>query len=358
MAIAKIPVEIFIDLATNHLVLDVRSDGEYAHAHIPGAISLPLFNDEERKIVGTAYKQQSREQAIKIGLDFFGKKMRPMVEAVENLVTTHTRNNPGDSKNVMVHCWRGGMRSAAVAWLLDLYGFRVSLLIGGYKAYRNWVLQQFDRTYPFNVLGGYTGSGKTLVLHQLAATGEAIIDLEGIAGHKGSAFGNIGLPVQPTQEMFDNLFAKALYEQGNNIAAGKRVWLEDESQRIGLINIPIQLWRYMRGCPLYFIEIDFEERLQFIIQDYGKGQKEQLLNAIVRIQKRLGGLETKTAVNFLLEDNLQECFRILLKYYDKHYSKALHNREALGEILVTIACTTVDAKQNAVAVAAATKLKI
>src|SRR4029077_3168588 len=196
-------------LAKEYPVLDVRSPGEYQHGHIPGAYSLSLFSDEERKIVGTAYKQESREKAIKLGLAFFGKKMVNMVEEVETLVANHKLADTINSKprHVLVHCWRGGMRSAGVAWLLDLYGFTVYTLVGGYKAYRNWVLKQFDKEYNLHVLGGYTGSGKTQPIQQLARQGEIIIDLEKIANHKGSAFGNLERNPQPSQEMFENELA-------------------------------------------------------------------------------------------------------------------------------------------------------
>ncbi|HNU15993.1 MAG TPA: rhodanese-like domain-containing protein, partial [Chitinophagaceae bacterium] len=131
MGAEKINIEQFLELAKDYPVLDVRSPGEYNHAHIPGACSLPLFSDEERKVVGTTYKQQSREAAIKIGLDYFGPKMRKMVEEVESIIKSR---EPGtmtkDSRLVLVHCWRGGMRSGAVSWLLDMYGFKVFTLTG------------------------------------------------------------------------------------------------------------------------------------------------------------------------------------------------------------------------------------
>ena len=192
MAIEKLHIEKFLELAKQHPVVDVRSPGEYAHAHIPGAYSLPLFTDEERKIVGTAYKQQSREQAIKIGLDFFGGKMRKMVEEVEQFVRSSELNSATTqlktqhSKTVLVHCWRGGMRSAGVAWLLDLYGFKVYTLVGGYKKFRNHVLETFNLPFNLKILGGYTGSGKTELLKTLKEKGETIVDLEGIARDRKS----------------------------------------------------------------------------------------------------------------------------------------------------------------------------
>lgn len=372
MPVQKLLLEDFLKLAQQHPVFDVRSPGEYSHAHIPGAFNLALFTDEERAVVGTAYKQQSREQAIKVGLDYFGPKMRKMVEEVESLTRKPTTNNKQQTTNntatVLVHCWRGGMRSAGVAWLLDLYGFKVYTLVGGYKTYRKWVRQQFEKDYPFKIVGGYTGSGKTLVLQQLSKQ-HATIDLEALANHKGSAFGAMG--AQPTQEMFENLLAKALLDTGymiqdkgqtvsnnqypvssNQYQASSiqqpvsSIWLEDESQRIGNLQIPMPLWYTMRKSPVYFLDIPFEERLQYITEEYSKTEKEKLVNATIRIQKRLGGLETKNAVNHLLEDNYKESFRILLRYYDKWYEKALHNRENIAALLNKIPCSGVDTLVN------------
>jgi len=366
MPIQKITIEEFLKLAKHHPVFDVRSPGEFNHAHIPNANSLPLFDDEERKQVGTTYKQQSREAAIKIGLDFFGVKMRKMVEEVELLVSrfsltgeivSATNNQQQETRNVLVHCWRGGMRSAAIAWLLDLYGFKVYLLVGGYKAYRKWVLAQFEKDYNFNIIGGYTGSGKTLLLQELKNRNKTIIDLEGLANHKGSAFGALGEKPQPGQEMFENLLAQSLFVANSSMGrkdstpkhkdqSSTVIYIEDESQRIGNLQLPMPLWYTMRKSPVYFIDIPFEQRLDYITEDYGKQEKDKIAEAINRIQKRLGGLETKNAINFLQEDNLRECFRILLSYYDKWYQKGLYNRENLLLLLNKIACSSVDTKIN------------
>ncbi len=361
MAIEKIHIEKFLELAKQHPVLDVRSPGEYAHAHIPGAYSLPLFTDEERKLVGTAYKQQSREQAIKLGLDYFGVKMRKMVEEVEGIVSSLEFNdeNPKprthNSNTVLVHCWRGGMRSAGVAWLLDLYGFKVYTLVGGYKKFRNYVLDTFSLPFNLKILGGYTGSGKTELLKTLKEKGETIIDLEGIAGHKGSAFGNIGLPKQPGQEMFENILAlelrlKSMVNGELSIKSDPHspltihyspTWLEDESQRIGQVNIPHELWKNMRQSPVYFLDIPFEERLKHIVQEYGQLDPEMVADAIGRISQKLGHLNAKTAILCLKEGKITESFDILLKYYDKHYFKSLHNREGINSLLHTVDCKSV-----------------
>ena len=202
-------------------------------------------------------------------------------------------------KQVLVYCWRGGMRSAGVAWLLDLYGFKVYTLSGGYKSFRGHVLRSFTAEHEFNILGGFTGSGKTELLHSLNEKGETVIDLENIAGHKGSAFGNIGLPPQPGQEMFEN---KLFIELSKASGRKKPIWLEDESQRIGLVNIPNALWTNMRRSIVYFLDIPFEERLKHITEEYGKLDKVRLIEAITRIKERLGGLNTKNAISLLEEE--------------------------------------------------------
>ena len=358
MAVEKINIDYFLELSKHHPVIDVRSPGEYNHAHIPGAYSLPLFTDEERAVVGTAYKQESREKAIKHGLDFFGPKMKKMVEEVESL-KLKVENSPGiqpstfNPKTILIYCWRGGMRSAAVAWLMDVYGLKVYTLIGGYKKFRNYVLDTFKLPFDLKILGGYTGSGKTEVLKELEKEGETIVDLEDIAKHKGSAFGNIGMPLQPTQEMFENILARRLrtlrYElkssnQNSNpqlIVEHSPIWLEDESQRIGLINIPNDLWYTMRQSPVYFLNISFEERLAHLVEEYGKLDKEKMIDAISRIKDRLGNLEAKKAIEYLNENNTIESFRILLKYYDKWYTKGLHNRENINSLLHLINCNSV-----------------
>lgn len=268
-----------------------------------------------------------------------------MVEEVEALLAQRKAANPENgSKEVLVHCWRGGMRSAGVAWLLDLYGFTVYTLTGGYKAYRNWVLKQFEKEYHFNVLGGYTGSGKTGLLQQLARHGEQVIDLEALAGHKGSAFGNLQRLPQPTQEMFENKLAMALANA--SAQPGAATWLEDESQRIGHVNIPIPLFKTIRQQQLFFLEVPFEERLNHLVAEYGDANKEALEAAILRIKKRLGGLDLKNAINFLKESDMKECFRILLNYYDKAYRKTMPLPCELQKPIIKIEADTTDAATN------------
>ena len=331
MAVQKISIDDFVGIVSKAIVIDVRSPGEFEHAHIVGAHSLPLFTNEERAIVGTTYKQKSREAAIKIALPFFGEKMKPLIETVEALVAAFEKKNSQEAPTIIVHCWRGGMRSGAVAWLLDLYGFKVIQLIGGYKAYRNWALAQFEKPYPLKVLGGYTGSGKTEILLELKRRNQTVIDLEGLAHHKGSSFGALGQAQQPSQEMFENKLAHAL---SSIEYAEDGIWIEDESQRIGLVMIPTSFFTLLRNSICYFIEIPFNERLSFITTSYGKFDKDSLMSATLRIQKRLGGLETKTAINHIIEGNIIDAFSILLKYYDKWYEKNTQKTTALPKLKV------------------------
>jgi tRNA 2-selenouridine synthase len=351
MAVKRISITEFVSMLEQYPILDVRSPSEYAHAHMKNAYSLPLFSDEERKVVGTAYKQQGKQPAIKLGLNYFGVKMAAMVSDVEALLAASPDPN---NKVVLVHCWRGGMRSAGVAWLLDLYGYTVYTLAGGYKAYRNWVLAQFTLPYQIKVLGGFTGSGKTETLQSLQALHQPIIDLEGLAHHKGSAFGNLGQPEQPSQEQFENLLAQLLFKIHNQHAY---VWVEDESRRIGLVNIPTPLFEQMRKSKVYFLDIPFSERLQFIVSGYGNFEKDKLMTAILRIKKRLGGLETKTAIDFLIEDDVVSSFSVLLTYYDKLYLKGANNRENPESLIQKIEVPDIDPSANAATLLASAGLQ-
>jgi tRNA 2-selenouridine synthase len=183
MPIEQINIEKFLQLSKELPVLDVRSPKEYLDAHIPGAFALPLFTDEQRKIIGTAYKQESRKAAVNHGLNYFSEKMKIIPGEVTEIISDWSKkkgsfsSHPSGVGGLLIHCWRGGMRSEAVAWLLNLYGYKVYVLKGGYKSFRNWALAQFEKTYHLKILGGYTGSGKTDVLKEMQRKGKIIIDL-------------------------------------------------------------------------------------------------------------------------------------------------------------------------------------
>lgn len=336
MAIHQLNIDDFLNQADYYPVLDVRSPAEFAHAHIPNAHSFPIFSNEERAEIGTAYKQCSREAAIKIGFKAFGSRLNDYVEAAEKI-------GSGNDKEILVHCWRGGMRSNAMAWLLDFYGFKVGLLEGGYKSYRNAVLKSFEKSYPFLVLGGKTGSGKTGILKELAKKGYAVLDLEDLACHKGSAFGDIPGRKQPGQEQFENKLHQTLRKLTKE--PPQTIFVEDESQRIGQVNLPGSLYQSIRNGHQLYLDIPFAARLEYILQDYATVPTAELIAAILRIKKRLGPLESKTAINFLLEDDKQACFDILLQYYDKQYTKSLANR-AIHLDTVTLSTVHIETNSN------------
>ncbi len=295
-------------------ILDVRSPGEFSKGHFPGAFNIPLFSDDERAEVGTLYKQVSKEAAMAKGLDFAGKKLTWYIEQTQNLSV---------GKNVIIHCWRGGRRSASIATLLEFVGFHVNTIIGGYKSYRKFVLNQFDeRQFKLIVLGGKTGSGKTDVLKCLIEKGEQVIDLEDLANHKGSAFGALGEKPQPTVEQFEN----NLFDAIKNMDAERRIWIENESKSIGRMFVPRGLWDQL--CTSIYIElaVPFENRVDRLIDLYGHFPKADLINAIQKIQKRMGGQNVKKAIESFESGDVRMATAIALKYYDKTYEHASHKK--------------------------------
>ena len=312
--IIQLNIEEFLSLSQGHLTLDVRSEGEYDYGHILHATNLPLFNNEERKVIGTAYKQQGKDEAILLGLDIVGKKMSEFVRFVRSKIS--------DNK-IFVHCWRGGMRSGSMAWLLNLFGYEVYVLTGGYKAYRHRALQLIGSKFKLIVIGGKTGSGKTDVLKKLKEKGEQVIDLEALANHKGSAFGALGLPPQPSTEHFENMLA----EEIKHFDLGKRVWVEDESKTVGRVFLDLNLWRNMCSSTVFVIELPLEVRLQRLVRDYGEQQAEGLELAITNIKRRLGNEQWKAAISAVQAKDFAGAAKITLYYYDKAYDKGLSMKE-------------------------------
>jgi tRNA 2-selenouridine synthase len=324
-----LPIAQFIEELSTGVVLDVRTPTEYAHGHIPGAVNLPLFSDDERAVVGTIYKNTGREAAILKGLDITGPKMRGFIEAA----TVYAANKP-----LYIYCWRGGMRSLSMSWLLGMYGFRVHTLKGGYKSFRNWVLDSFTHHQKLQVLGGKTGSGKTKVLYALILKGEQVMDLEGLACHKGSAFGSIGEPDPPSQEHFENLLAMELVRMN----PGFTTWIEDESRTIGKKILPIGLWEQMRSSPVIFLEIPLEERIAYLVSEYGKYPVSLLEASVLKVRKRLGDQASNDALIALAEGKLDVTAGILLKYYDKAYMYGLEARQQSNVIKHTAINKTPD----------------
>lgn len=288
------------------LLLDVRSPAEYETGHIPGAVNIPLFTNDERAQVGTEYKQRSPEKALLLGLDIIGPKMSEIIKQVKKYKV----------QDVIVHCWRGGKRSQSMAWLLGFAGFNVKYIQGGYKEYRRNILSsEFFKNFKIIILGGRTGMGKTGFIHTLRDMGEQVIDLEEQARHKGSAFGHLGESSPPTNEQFENNVASILQKFDRT----KRIWVENESRLIGGIVIVQELWNKMKAAPLLNIEVSEKQRLNNILNDYGHFSKEELIASFKKIEKRIGGQNLKIAIEAIEEDDLTRAIQVALKYYDKTY---------------------------------------
>ena len=298
-------------------ILDVRAPGEYAQGHIPGAISFPLFSDEERHVVGLNYKEKGKVEATLIGLGFVGSKMEAFARRALELAP---------KGKLRLYCWRGGMRSESMAWLLERVGIEVYRLNGGYKAFRKHVLANLAFPDKGIVLGGKTGSGKTEVLHELEKQGEQIIDLEGLANHKGSAFGLAEGEVQPSMEQFENELWRIL----EGLDMNRRVLVEDESKKSGTVFIRPEFYSGLERAPLVVINKSSEERARILAKAYGTQSKERLAQGFDRISRRLGGQHHQRAIELLEEGNLQQAALIALKYYDKTYTYGLSNRKSVS----------------------------
>lgn len=290
-------------------VIDARSPAEHARGCIPGSLNLPVLDDEEREAVGTRHARSGSEAAVHLGLELIGPKLAAKLALARRLCR--------GEREVLVHCWRGGMRSNSLAWLLELGGFKVHLLTGGYKAYRNHVRASFAAPIKVLVLGGMTGTGKTDILLELAQLGSQVIDLEGLAHHRGSAFGSIGMDEQPSNEHFE----AALYEAWRVLDPSRPVWVEDESSRIGTVALCDAFFERIRSGTLVTVELPVELRIARLVSMYtAEDDTAGLLHGLERIAKRLGSETHRRCSEAVLNGNHKEAVRLLLRYYDKGYT--------------------------------------
>jgi len=288
-------------------IIDVRSPVEYEKGHITGALNIPIFTDDERSKVGTLYKQKGRIQAIQKGLEFVGPKMKEMAEMATSLAV---------DQSLKVYCWRGGMRSEKMSWLFELVGLKCFVLKGGFKAYRNKLLGDFKDLKNLIVLQGPTGSGKTEVLSVLARKGEQVIDLEGLASHRGSAFGHIGMDEQPSSMQFQN----DLHSEFMKMDMSRKIWIESESLSIGKVYLPETLWESLNNAPVVELSIPKNERIQRLVKEYGKFDRSELQLSTEKIAKKFGHKNVQEVIQFLADGDLKSAAALLLDYYDKSYN--------------------------------------
>ena len=323
-----LPAQPFLDLDPCVPIIDVRSPSEFASGHIGGAVNVPLFDDDERAQIGTTYKKVGKETAVIDGFEIVGPKMAGFIRQIKSILEQRD-SGEADDRRVRIHCWRGGMRSQSFAWLMQQASLEPIVLEGGYKAYRRAVLESFERPWPLMVLSGLTGAGKTKYLHLLKDRGEQMVDLEQIANHRGSAFGGVGLGEQPSTESFEN----QLFEQLKQLDFERRIWVEDEGNRVGAVRVPGPFYDQIRVAPAVFIDATVEQRLDHLLDVYGDLDLSGLEVSVQKIQKRLGGQQVKAALAALEEKDFRTAAAIVLKYYDKTYMKAVESmpRELMSQ---------------------------
>lgn len=313
-----ISLEDFLKNSKGGVIVDVRSPAEFAAGHIEGAYNIPLFDNEQRAVVGTIYKQIGKTEAIEKGLEFVALKMVDMVREARKIA---------GGRKIFLYCWRGGMRSNSVAWLFSTAQIRCCVLEGGYKAYR----AGFDElTSRFKdklvVLGGPTGGGKSEILNCLKSLGEQVIDLEGLANHKGSVFGNLG--EQPTTETFIN----RLHSELSKLNPERRVWCEGESKAIGSVFIPESFFGLMHTSLYIFMDVPSDVRIGRIMKEYGEMDIEYLTECFRKITKRMGGQNVKAALEAIENGDIRQAAKIALDYYDKGYKNSVYSQRDLSTI--------------------------
>jgi tRNA 2-selenouridine synthase len=335
MNVQKININRFLELANEIRIADVRSPSEFNSGHIPGAFNIPLFEDKERESVGTKYKKEGRLQAILEGLNLTGLSMRSKLEQGLTIAS--------DGK-LLVHCWRGGMRSEVMAWLFSMGDLEVFVLEGGYKAYRHLVLEKLSEKKKMIVLGGMTGSSKTHILQHLNYLGQQVLDLEKFANHKGSAFGALGQPPQPTTEQFGNILFREWWQLDRDLP----FWVEDESRNIGTVFIPDGFYLKMQETTAVILAMDVNTRLPRLIKEYANYPAELLISSVLKISKRLGGDKTKDAIDAIEKGDIAKAIEIVLYYYDRAYMFGLNKKNSKN--LIYVESDTDDIEANALKV--------
>lgn len=295
------------------MLVDVRSPCEFLQGHIPGSINLPLFSDEERAAIGTLYKRQGHDTAVKAGLDAVAPKMAQLGQQLR--VIAH---EGAPTELLQLLCFRGGLRSQSMLFLAKLFQLNAVCLPGGYKGYRRSVHALFAKPWKFQLLGGFTGAGKSEYLQ--SAKGQ-VLDLELLANHSGSAFGS-RVTRQPTNEQFENLIAQKL----SQFRVEESILVEDESRLIGSCVVPEKIFLCMQEGEFRFHASPIEERIERILREYGGKPAEELIENTKRLEKRLGYEKVRELIQLILLGNLRAAVKILISYYDQAYSISLQKR--------------------------------
>ena len=315
-------------------LIDVRSPSEYYKGNMPNSINIPLFDNEERSIIGTIYKNYGREKAVIKGLEFLSFKIEGMINNIFDAIKLHKSKNFCSSSEepiLKIYCARGGMRSESISWLLQKYNLNTITLKDGYKSYRKWTLESFNKKLRLVVIGGKTGTGKTKLLQLLDRNNYQIIDLEGLASHRGSTFGGLGMKSQPSNEQFENMIAEKL----KGFTKTNKIFVEAESANIGKCKIPYEFYRQMKNAERIEIIKSESNRLEELIKTYSIFNEDDLTNAVIRIKKRLGPQRTKVAIDSIKNKDWKSVCKSVLDYYDKCYEHEKIGKENITTLDMT-----------------------
>jgi len=301
-------------LLGSHCIVDVRTPLEFSEDHLPGAINVPILTDEERVEVGTIHKQLGPQPARQRGLELTCSRFGGMVAEI----AAHAAGRP-----ILVYCWRGGLRSLSMAILLEMSGYPVLQLRGGYKAFRGQVISCFENftpPAPLIVIHGMTGTGKTTFINGLDHQNWTPIDLEGLACHRGSAFGSVGLDQSLSQKRFETL----LWDEFRKAPADRPIVLEGESPRIGRISLPGNLYQVMAESCKVWCSASLETRVQRLAGEYAREEyRAPMAEALERIRKKLGGQRYAELAGLLAAWDIEGLGRgLIVHYYDKLYYKS------------------------------------
>lgn len=307
-------------LLASHCLIDVRTPLEFADDHLPGAHNIPLLTNEERVEIGTMYKQQGAHLARIRGLELTSRRFPLIIKQIAAAAA---------GRPIIVYCWRGGLRSRTVASILELTGYPVQQLTGGYKAYRSLIVaffEDFKPNGPMVVLHGMTGIGKTTLLGILAERGEAVIDLEGIACHRGSAFGSLGLS---QDHLSQRLFESRLWDVLRKMPDGRPIYLEGESRRIGQMTLPGNLYEVMGKSIKIWCSASLETRVRRLTVEYGLPEYRQgLEDSLLKIRKKLGAEKFNEISGHLQQWEMEDFMtKLIVNYYDKLYYKVRNWQE-------------------------------
>ena len=308
------------------LLIDVRSPDEYYKGHMPNSINIPIFNNEERSIIGKKYKYSGRENAVREGFKIIENKIDKIINKfilIKKEFDISTIDKTANDTYIKIYCARGGMRSQSMLWLLEKFHYPCITLNGGYKTYRNWVLNIFKDRQKIIVIGGKTGTRKTKILEKLKALGYQILDFENLANHRGSSFGGLGMKEQPTNEQYENLIAEDL----NKFNKKKIIFVEAESANIGKNRIPHELYKQMKNSKRIEIIRNEKIRIKELINTYSKYKKNDLKESVLKITKRLGPQRTKSAINSIDNEDWENVCKSVLDYYDRCYEHELKDKK-------------------------------